>query len=183
MKTSGEPSALRTVATLTLMVGLSTFFLISYNNFILARNPRSEAGIQHILKQVVPGAIEFKSVIDEKGKVIYYEAFDDSGKQMGYGFIFSSPGMWSEITYGGGLDLDFKLTGMKIVEQGETPGLGARIEELWFQDQFKGLSAEEIELTKYGGKVDAITGATTTSKAVVDAIKWEILTIKSIAGG
>lgn len=183
MKTSGRPSTLRTVGVLTLMVALSTFLLISYNTVLEAATAEAEDPTNLILQEVMPEATEFKPVLDEQGKPIYYEAFDDEGNPLGYGFIFRSPGMWGSIKYAGGMDLDFKLTGMKVLAQGETPGLGSRIEEPWFQEQFKGLSVEDVKLKKEGGKVDAITGATTTSKAVVDAMSKEMALIIELAGG
>lgn len=183
MKTSDKTTALRTVLILTLMVGLSASLLIPYHNYIEANNPKEEWITNLILEQVIPGATEFKPVINEKDEIIYYEAFDEEGKQRGYGLIFTGQGMWGEIKYAGGIDLEYKLTGVTVLEQGETPGLGARIEEQWFQEQFKGLKAEEVELKKFGGEVNAITGATTTSKAVVDAIKKEMNSIQSITGG
>ncbi len=183
MTTSNKSSPKRTVIMLTLMVGLSTFLLISFNNFVEARKPKAEGQIKTILEQVVPGATEFKPVTDDEEEIIYYEAYDEEGKQRGYGFIFTGQGMWGEIRYAAGIDQEYKLTGMTVLDQSETPGLGARIEEPWFKEQFQGLKAEEIELKKFGGKIDTITGATTTSKAVVDAMKNEMIRMENKIGG
>lgn len=182
MKTYDEPTSKKTIIFLTLMVGLSALLLISYNNFIATQNPTSELGIKLNLKKVLPGATELKPVEDESGKILYYQGFDNSGQIIGYGSIFTFIGLWSEITLGIGLDLDYKLTGLIVLKQGETPGLGARIEEKWFQKQFEGLTAEEVELKKYSGKIDAITGATVTSKAVTKAVRREIMDLKSRTG-
>ncbi len=183
MTTSNKSSPKRTVILLTLMVALSAFLLISFNNFVEARKPKVEGQINTILEQVVPGATEFKPVTDGEEEIIYYEAYDEEGKQRGYGFIFTGQGMWGEIRYAAGIDQEYKMTGMTVLDQSETPGLGARIEEPWFQEQFQGLKAEEMELEKFGGKIDTITGATTTTKAVADAMKNEITKIESIIEG
>lgn len=53
----------------------------------------------------------------------------------------------------------------------ETPGLGTKIEEAWFKDQFKGKKANEILLKKNGGALDAVTGATISSRAVTDGVR------------
>lgn len=60
------------------------------------------------------------------------------------------------------------------LEHKETPGLGDKVEKsksTW-SDQFKGITTQDfpISVTKDGGKVDAITAATITSRAYCDAI-------------
>ena len=66
-----------------------------------------------------------------------------------------------------GVDLvNDRLTGMEAVSHSETPGLGARIEEKGFRRQWKGLPIDqEVAVTADGGVIDAISGATTTSRA------------------
>jgi len=79
--------------------------------------------------------------------------------------------------YGGAIDIligiepDGRLRGIRIISQQETPGLGAKIGESEFLDQFARLSVDEIALSRDGGAIDAITGATISSKAVVDALR------------
>jgi len=63
------------------------------------------------------------------------------------------------------------ISGFKVVEQRETPGLGARITEQEFQDSFIGKNASGgLAMIKSGNaglrEFDAITGATETSKAL-----------------
>jgi len=62
------------------------------------------------------------------------------------------------------------LRGISIISHTETPGLGAKIEELSFSGQFKGINVNDVALTANGGKIDAISGATISSEAVVDAV-------------
>ena len=79
--------------------------------------------------------------------------------------------------YGGAIDIligiepDGKLRGIRIISQQETPGLGAKIVESQFLDQFVGLSVTELNLRRDGGSVDAITGATISARAMVDAVR------------
>lgn len=72
-----------------------------------------------------------------------------------------------------GLDIDGTITSVKILETMETPGLGSKAGEPAFIDQFEGRSLGEFEfmVTKDGGDVDAVTGATITSRAVCEAVK------------
>ena len=108
----------------------------------------------------------------------------DESKLTGYAFEVSGRGLWAPIT---GLmaltpDLD-KVIGIVFTEHKETPGLGGRISEDWFQQQFRGLDvspppegyrfvyvAQDSPTDKadprYSRTVDAIMGATQTSMAV-----------------
>ncbi len=69
-----------------------------------------------------------------------------------------------------GIDLvNNRLTGMEAVSHSETPGLGARIEEPGFRRQWKGLPIDQpLGITADGGVIDAISGASTTSRAAVN---------------
>jgi Na+-transporting NADH:ubiquinone oxidoreductase subunit C len=90
----------------------------------------------------------------------------------GYVFLRSGPGLWGEITATVGFDASFAaLTGVDFLKQTETPGLGARISEDWFREQFRGkrgplTSVPEGEPAGES-QIDAITGATFTSNAVL----------------
>ena len=66
-----------------------------------------------------------------------------------------------------GVDLvNEKLTGMEAVSHSETPGLGARIDDAGFRRQWKGLPIDQdVAITADGGVIDAISGASFTSRA------------------
>jgi electron transport complex protein RnfG len=70
-----------------------------------------------------------------------------------------------------GLEDETTLRGISIVKHSESPGLGAKITENEFRDQFIGLELDDVELTYDGGQIDAITGATISSNAVADAVR------------
>lgn len=87
-------------------------------------------------------------------------------------FEISGPGFWGTISALIALEADLEtIKGLKILENKETPGLGGRIADDWFQSQFKGKKlVPELEIVPHGrakeiNEVDAITGATQTSKA------------------
>ena len=79
-------------------------------------------------------------------------------------------------SYGGGLIimvgidlLNNRQTGMEVVSHSETPGLGARIIEPGFRRQWQGLPLEEpVAITADGGVIDALSGASTTSRAAAN---------------
>ncbi len=88
-----------------------------------------------------------------------------------YVMPFTGPGLWGPIQLMVGFEEDLDaLTGIGIVSQNETPGLGARIEEEWFKKQFVGkwgpfALVEEGTATRTD-QIDSITGATRTSRAI-----------------
>jgi H+/Na+-translocating ferredoxin:NAD+ oxidoreductase subunit G len=65
-----------------------------------------------------------------------------------------------------------KIMGIGVTTHNETPGLGAKSKsDPKFAEQFKGLPASgPVKVTKDGGAINAISGATITSRAVCDAV-------------
>ena len=95
------------------------------------------------------------------GKVVGYAVTGRDGK--GYG---------GDIVLMVGFKADKKtVVSYKKLEANETPGLGAKLSSPEFADQFKGVDASQpIKVAKSGGKIQAITSATITSKAVCRAV-------------
>jgi len=77
-----------------------------------------------------------------------------------------------------GLDLDApELAGVGITTMSETPGVGTRAREASFTTQFAGMSVDTVfRVKKDGGAIDAITGATVTSRAVSAAVEGAVET-------
>ena len=118
------------------------------------------------LKEVFPGAYSFKPV-REKKEIIYYKALDRAGNILGFAFKASKRGYSSDIMTMVGMDADGVISRIKILEENETPGIGAGItEKPWFQGQFSGKRIDGLE-----AQVNTITGATISSKAVIDSIR------------
>ena len=69
-----------------------------------------------------------------------------------------------------GVGPEGKLTGISIMTHTETPGLGARIVEPEFTDQFAGLDLDTTKLAAEGGKVDTLSGATFSTVGVIAAV-------------
>ncbi len=98
------------------------------------------------------------------------------GEPIGHAFMAQGRGYGGTIDILIGLKPDNKsLQGIKIITQQETPGLGAKIINTSFLDQFNGVGVNEVELSRDGGKIDAITGATISSTAVVNGVKQAII--------
>ena len=76
-----------------------------------------------------------------------------------------------------GIKPDGSLINTAVLDHKETPGLGSKMVEPKFREQFKGKNpgTDKIKVKKDGGTIDAITAATISSRAYCDAIlrAWE----------
>ncbi len=102
-------------------------------------------------------------------------ANDADGNLMGYVItITSSAGYGGDITLSIGMQMDGTLNGYSITSISETAGLGMKAKEEAFYSQFEGINETYLEVTKTGStssaEIDAISGATITSKAVTYAV-------------
>ncbi|HHY81946.1 MAG TPA: FMN-binding protein [Clostridiales bacterium] len=133
----------------------------------------------------------YKEIISEEninGMTVY--KYESENGRLYYAIPFEGSGLWGKITGIIALDQDLKtVIGMDFISQNETPGLGGRIEEEWFKEQFRGITLFEegdpIRFPASGseGQVDAITGATATSTAVAGIINESIREARSKLGG
>ncbi len=114
--------------------------------------------------------------VDKKGKpvmVTFYRARKES-QLVGTAFKVVAPDGYSgNIEIMVGLNPQDSLNGIEILAHAETPGLGAKITESVFKDQFKGKSLDNADwrVKKDGGQFDQITGATISPRAIVGAVK------------
>lgn len=100
------------------------------------------------------------------------------GKPVGAAVESYSPdGFSGEIKIMYGFDSEGNVTGYSVISHAETPGLGAKMGD-WFRSpeghrSVIGLNAatDNLTVTKDGGDVDAITAATITSRAFLDALR------------
>jgi len=130
--------------------------------------------LMQVFKQLIPDAAEFKPVMKDD-IVAFFEAYDEGGALIGYTFLAQEMGYEAPIVVAGAVDLDYKIIDVAVIKHSETPRIGDRIQtDRDFLKQFKGLTVEELKLSTEGGKVDAITGVTISSKAVVDAIRKKL---------
>lgn len=109
---------------------------------------------------------------DEAGnpvEVVVFPAKKD-GKTEAVAYSAAAKGYHGPIEVMVGVDPEGTLTGISIMTHTETPGLGARIVEPEFTDQFAGLDLETAKLSAEGGKVDAVSGATFSTMGVITAV-------------
>jgi electron transport complex protein RnfG len=86
---------------------------------------------------------------------------------------YTSKGFSGNISLMAGFKPDGTIINITVLEQKETPGLGTKMTESEFKDQFNNKNPSEFKLKvkKDGGPVDAITAATISSRAFCDAVQ------------
>ena len=86
---------------------------------------------------------------------------------------YTSKGFSGNISLMAGFRPDGTIINISVLEQKETPGLGTKMTEPGFKDQFNEKNPAEFQLKvkKDGGPVDAITAATISSRAFCDAVQ------------
>ena len=120
------------------------------------------------------GALAFVYLFTEpKIKLNQKLSYDSSVKEVlpqpGRAIPVSARGYSGSINMMVGVDKSGKIIGVKVLKQTETPGLGANVSNPGFLNQFIGKTAkDQIEPKK---DIDAITGATISSRAVCKGVK------------
>ena len=105
---------------------------------------------------------------------------------MGYVFKTKSKGYGGEVTVMTGIDTSGKIILVKVLDAtSETPGLGQNVAKTEFSDSFTGLIGT-VGVTDNGeadNTIDAVTGATYSSKAVTTSVNTAISIFNSIKEG
>ena len=102
----------------------------------------------------------------------YYPVMDKSGKQCGLIIYTEKKGYAAPIKLIVGLDLDAHIVNY-LMSQHETQNYVVEIIKPEFKERFKGKSKDQLRFRKDdpAGEVDAITGATVTSRALLDGLR------------
>lgn len=184
---------------ITLLAGLCLGLV-----YEVTKNPIAEANAkakQEAYQRVYPDAKEFAAdeAIEKKvkdsaqflsnnaldGAVIseVLIANDESGNAIGYVVSFvAKEGYGGDISLSMGMTNEGEITGLEVLSASETAGLGANCTKPDFKDQFKGKNVDAIEYTKDGAtadnQIDAISGATITTKAVTKGVNAAIAFLK-----
>lgn len=121
------------------------------------------------MKELVADAQSFKAI---DGKTEWYVAIKD-GKTVAYVVPAEGKGYGGAIKMVTAVSLDGKVMSYKILSHNETPGLGDKASEPKFIKQFAGKSPADLEVVKTptDKNIQALTGATITSRAVTKGIK------------
>ena len=117
----------------------------------------------------------------------YYAGIKD-GQTVGYVFETESKGYGGTVRVMTGISSEGEITGVVVLSHSETPGLGANAEKEDFRNQYKQAAPESgIEIVKYQtpaeGQIEAMTGATITTKAVTQAVNQAVEKFYTVKGG
>lgn len=132
-------------------------------------------------QSVLPEAQEFKEIAlsgidyDHDKFADISEVFEGTagGQAVGYTYSIVTKGYKAGLKLTVGIGADGKVTGVEITGHDETPGLGANAVNPEFTDQFKETDGPIVVAKSPTGavnEVQALTGATITSKGVANAV-------------
>lgn len=175
-------------AILTIIVLIVTILLVVTNNATKEKIAELKAASDDASRQeVLAEADGFEeNTIDYEGTTYtYYEATNGAG----YVFTVSNKGYGGAVEVMVGVDASGAVTGIKLTDHDETPGLGAKAAgtdtygENW-RSQFVGRTAgETLSVSKDGGDIDAIAGATITSRSVTSSVNDALSLYTAVTGG
>ena len=121
------------------------------------------------------------------GEYTYYEALDASGKVIGYTFSTAAKGYGGDVSIMTGVRADGTINGIEVLDvSNETPGLGQNAKKDSFKEQFVGRSGElGVSTASKAAEngIDALTGATYTSKGVASAVNLALTLFTEIPKG
>ena len=164
------------LCTITLIAGflLAFIYSLTQEKIKLAKEEKGQTAIKEVLtfsydNQPYSQVVNY---IDEGETLSFYPAFQGTTFQGAAVKSFSKRGYSGKIWLMIGFDAKGVIQKINVLEHTETPGLGSKMEQPEFQNQFLGKSPESFRLKvkKDGGDVDAITAATISSRAFSDAI-------------
>ena len=140
--------------------------------------------VEDAISILAPEAKEIKKIISEGEEI--YKLFDAKGSLFAYAFLAEGQGYQGKIKMLVVSDSSLEyLKGIEVVESLETPGLGAKIQDAPFKKQFKDLKIKKEMTCVKGeaedeGQIKAITGATVSSRAVVNILNKRLKQLKNL---
>lgn len=151
------------------LVKSSTKARIEYQQLKFVKGPT----LKEIMKgcQNDPIVDRFKLKYGKKEETIFVGIFD--GKPKAVALEAFGKGFHGDIGVMVGIDISAdKLVGIGVTTHSETPGVGSRVKtDPTFRSQFKGIPVKTtVKVKADGGQIDAITGATISSRGVCNAV-------------
>ena len=115
-------------------------------------------------------------------------AKDASGSEIGYVVtVTAKDGSQSTITFSVGIQNDGTVNGYSVTSISETPGLGMKVEDEDFYSQFQGKLVDTFSVVKNtpaaDNEIEAISGATISSRAVTNGVNAALTYFRSELGG
>lgn len=178
-----------------------TALLLSLTNTVTKdRIAQAEANAKvELMQGIFPDADEFTALTPEKTlelatkakvrpaeNLVEVNEAKKGGNVVGYVMQIQSGGYGGPVPIMVAIDKASKtITGVAVMTNDETPGLGKKVENKNFLDQFKGKPADKEFVLKDPGaqkqKLDAVTGATITSNSVLKSINNALKVFSTVA--
>jgi len=131
--------------------------------------------------KLIPGA-DFILKANADSSFDYYAAVDSITKAVkGYTFIAEGSGYSGKIKTMVGVDSTFAIIAIQVIDQSETPGLGAKCLEPEFADRYSQMTISDLFVDKDKAEeknIKSITGATITTRAITNSIREQIMILK-----
>jgi len=171
--------SLKMIVVLTLICGVCGFLLAGVRHATAARiedqimeyvkGPAVEA----VLTGVGNNPVQDRRTIRIGDRDVTVFLGKTNGRIESLAFETTADGFGGEMGVMVGYDLQKdELTGIGITSQKETPGVGARVTQTEFTERFAGKPIDtNFHIAKDGGQIDALTGATISSRAVCTAVR------------
>ncbi len=190
----------RFIVTLALLCGLAAGFLSFINSktsSVISQNLQKEA-VQAVMDKVLKNRYSDINISTDPDSIfINIQTVDTETKQEKTVRLIkatNSEGRLvativensSLIAYGGpmkilvGIDSSGTVIGSTVLSHTETPGLGDQIQKEWFQTQFLNLTTDSsgIQIKKFGGRIESISGASISSNAFTTALREALFIAK-----
>lgn len=172
---------IKMVVTLVVISLLAGLVLAVANNLTKepiekARNTELETGLKKVLPATDNNLLDTKFSTNLNGREWTFHIGQYRGQYVG-----TAVKSYSDNAYAGRIEVLVGITtgatihAVLILKSNETPGLGSKVAEPTFLNQFKELESRRntnwIFIKKDGGEIQAITGATISSRAVTEAVR------------
>lgn len=116
---------------------------------------------------------ELKAITDELSLIRTISAAKSQGETIGYVVKSAPSGYGGEVIVITGINLEGKITGVRVSKHSESPGLGSKSTEPSFYEQYNEMDAKTVGVSKDSKtetEIKAISAATITSVAVTDGV-------------
>lgn len=156
----------------------------------ITKEPIAQTALDKKLNAIANVVDEFdNNPNDEMYKVMSYDNADSlefypakkDGKLIGYAIkTFTMKGFSGLIELMVGFKSDNSINSIAVLWHAETPGLGTKMKDDKFKNQFKNKHPKDfnIKVRQDGGEIDAITAATISSRAFSDAVDRAFKTLE-----
>lgn len=156
------------------LLGLTNY--VTADKIAAINADKTAASMEEVLPAEQYTKLDYPATGSQTGVAAVYQA-DDKG----YVVEVTPSGFGGTIDMVVGVDMTGAVTGVSIISMSETSGLGANASKDSFRSQFVGKSGT-LAVSKDGGEIDALTGATITSRAVTSGVNTALIVAGEMMG-